>query len=732
MVYTFLHWATLALSIFNTVVLLWLGATVLLNADRRTWGIWLVGGGILLGGFFFVSHTVILDLDWKVLEPALRFWWYAGLIPAVTLPLGWYLAMLWYAGFWDGRDSALYRRQRFFLLVVLVIALAGAVAVLIYANPSPRLVSTLPLRFLIHGIGGMPLLVAGYALFLLLCSVLTLDALLRPGPSKREMGDLARQRARPWLVAASLLLLLVSLGVIVVLLWVLFNMRQGAVYVINEAYIITLERFDLLLSFLVSSAVVVVGQAVVTYEIFTGQSLPRRGLRRQWQQVLVLAAGYSLLMGLALAAQFRPVYLILLATGLTAAFLALLSWRTFAMREQYIAHLRPFVASQHLSDYLLLPVTPGITPAPQNPAESPTAEVPVSEEWLDALHLFKVLCRDVLGAGRGLLIPLGPVAPLAGPPLAYPAGKVTIPPTLDPILAQCTTPLKVGIPLDPAMANGAAWAIPLWNERGLIGLLLLDEKEDGSLYTQEEMEIARASGERLIDAQAGAEMARRLLKLQRRQLAESQVADRQARRILHDDVLPQLHAALLALESNTAGSTEEAKDLLSDVHRQISDLLRDLPATISPAIARLGFMGALKRLVAGDLHTHFDEIAWEITPGATELIAQVPPVTSEVLFYAVREAIRNAARHGRNPASPHPFRLDIHLCAEHGVAITVEDNGIGLAESNKAGQANGRGLALHSTMMAVVGGALTTESVAGEFTRVRVFLPEESLSIRPD
>ncbi len=80
--------------------------------------------------------------------------------------------------------------------------------------------------------------------------------------------------------------------------------------------------------------------------------------------------------------------------------------------------------------------------------------------------------------------------------------------------------------------------MPLWSERGLIGVLLLGEKRDGGLYTQEEVEIARAGGERLIDTQASAEMARRLMALQRQRLAESQVVDRRARRVLHDDVLP--------------------------------------------------------------------------------------------------------------------------------------------------------------------------------------------------
>ena len=58
-------------------------------------------------------------------------------------------------------------------------------------------------------------------------------------------------------------------------------------------------------------------------------------------------------------------------------------------------------------------------------------------------------------------------------------------------------------------------------------------------------------------------MARRLLALQRQQLAESQVVDRRIRRVLHDDVLPQVHATLLALNRRGGGEApEEALELL--------------------------------------------------------------------------------------------------------------------------------------------------------------------------
>ena len=73
-----LNLLALALSIFNVIILLWLGLTVLLNAERRVWGLWVSGGGLMLAAAFFVSHTIILHRgliypDWRF-----PFWWKAG------------------------------------------------------------------------------------------------------------------------------------------------------------------------------------------------------------------------------------------------------------------------------------------------------------------------------------------------------------------------------------------------------------------------------------------------------------------------------------------------------------------------------------------------------------------------------------------------------------------------------------------------------------------------------
>ena len=50
-----LTWALVAVSLFNTILLLWLGITLWLNANRRDLGIAVIAVGFLLGSAFFVA-----------------------------------------------------------------------------------------------------------------------------------------------------------------------------------------------------------------------------------------------------------------------------------------------------------------------------------------------------------------------------------------------------------------------------------------------------------------------------------------------------------------------------------------------------------------------------------------------------------------------------------------------------------------------------------------------------
>ena len=72
------------------------------------------------------------------------------------------------------------------------------------------------------------------------------------------------------LVAASVALLSASLLVAWIMLWIILNANQRARSAIYTEMALTVALFDLVISLLITVAVVLLGQAIVSYEIFTG------------------------------------------------------------------------------------------------------------------------------------------------------------------------------------------------------------------------------------------------------------------------------------------------------------------------------------------------------------------------------------------------------------------------------------------------------------------------------
>jgi hypothetical protein len=393
-----MDWALVAVSLFNTILLLWLGLTVLLNVDRRNLGIWLMGGGLLMGAAFFTSHTAILGHSSGDVLQGVNFWWQIGWIPVIASPFAWYIMILWYSGFWSEPDSTLRRRHIFWFVLL---ALMGAVilGLMIFGHPLPSFTKMAVLDLSTSlTIGDVPVLFVLFPVFAVLCVGLSLDALWRPAPSQRLMGDLARQRTRPGLRQQQSFSSgrRVGRGVC---------SGQASAHQSCRGYTAACYGCCCLVrsghEILIALAIVALGQGIVSYEVFTGQALPRRGFFRHWRSAVILAGGYSMVIGWSLAVQLRPIYNLLLTTLLMATFYALFSWRSFVEREHFMAHLRPFVSSQDFVKHL-------IGPDQNEPSQ--------------AAALFQALCANVLNTAQAQLIPHGPLASLAGSPLVIPPG----------------------------------------------------------------------------------------------------------------------------------------------------------------------------------------------------------------------------------------------------------------------------------------------------------------------
>lgn len=223
--------------------------------------------------------------------------------------------------------------------------------------------------------------------------------------------------------------------------------------------------------------------------------------------------------------------------------------------------------------------------------------------------------------------------------------------------------------------------------------------------------------------------------LQRQRISESQLMDQQTRRILHDEILPELHTIMLSLsegkEFKESSSTPAIK-ALSALHHQIADLLHKLPKTTSPQVAKSGLVGAIRHMIDDDYENQFHTVNLTVSPIAESKASEVPLLTAEVLFYATREALRNAADHGGGGTLAQPVNVEIAVTWQEGLKIVITDDGVGLEKSiqgqldHQPKTGKGQGLALHSTMMAVIGGSLMVESRPGQSTSIILELPAES------
>ena len=167
---------------------------------------------------------------------------------------------------------------------------------------------------------GIPLLVIAYMAYTILCYLLALDLLRRSGPGETPLADRSRELARPWLMAASVAMLLAGAVLVWTALWALKTSPLPSLS--DPAAERAVKLFDLAVETLVAVAVTLLGRAIVVYEVFTGRPLPRDRFYAQWRSTVILAGGFGALAAFALTVGLHPVYNFMLAALLVAAFYA--------------------------------------------------------------------------------------------------------------------------------------------------------------------------------------------------------------------------------------------------------------------------------------------------------------------------------------------------------------------------------------------------------------------------
>jgi signal transduction histidine kinase len=287
------------------------------------------------------------------------------------------------------------------------------------------------------------------------------------------------------------------------------------------------------------------------------------------------------------------------------------------------------------------------------------------------------------------------------------------------------------------------WVMPIYDDLGPIATLYLGPRQDGAVFSDEDMDLAHACGQRILDTLRDHEAMQAVAGLLRHRIVDVKLLGAQQRRVLHDEILPQMHLALLNLETvrrfvdgqsrqatsvATRAAVNEAIEQISDAHRRLAAMMRATTPSAPHRLERDGMMHAIHTMITHDFHQAFDEIEWDVPEETAQCIDDVvPPALAELIFAAVQEALRNAARHARGADVHRRLRLTLKASFHPHLEIIVADDGVGIISASSSTTGTSGGLLTHSALLAIAGGSLTVKSTPGEGVTVRILLPAEAL-----
>jgi signal transduction histidine kinase len=668
-----------AVSLFDTVLLLWLGLTVLLTGDRRKEATIAGGVGLLLGSLFFMGHTLLIAHTVNFFGGGVNVVWRVMWFVLVAAPYFWGLAIFYYSG--DPATGRWVRR-------ILTAAMFFMVLSLFFVFPLPTFLEFVLAPAL------APVIAWLYVPYLFLCFVLPLIALRQPRTHDVLWRDPFR-RARPWLIAAAMMLTAAVIAFAYTAYIIVPHAIPLSTFTLNTLR--ELYFADEVVAGFIGLAIIFLGRAVLSNSVLTERLQAGSGLFARWRNVVGVAIVGSLFVALLYNLEIQPIYSVLLTVILAVMAYALFNWRQYVEHEEFMRRLNPFVTSLHLHERLL-------TSDADNEQES--------------RELFTALCRDALRTTHACLLFEGSIS---GSPerqridYRWPADQEAL----------------LHAPLTHAIAWSRLdvdhWAYALSDSRGAIGRLILGPKLDGNEYNVQELQVASACAERILDALAGEQLARVAVSLLQQRIAQVQVMSAQHKRILHDEVLPQIHLALLKIEAlRTAGQAvgapdnskiDEATTALTQAHRRIAALVREMSNAVPTRLESEGLAAALQSALDHDFRDSFDRVEWHVDPAAAERAKRLPLFASEVIFFAAQEAMRNAAKHGRGGDAQRQLHLDVALQNGAGLKLVISDDGVGRPIDPVDGEA-GSGLRFHGAMLAVIGGTLSVEDRSGGGTQV--------------
>jgi signal transduction histidine kinase len=264
-------------------------------------------------------------------------------------------------------------------------------------------------------------------------------------------------------------------------------------------------------------------------------------------------------------------------------------------------------------------------------------------------------------------------------------------------------------------ARTGMW-VPLVVRDRAIGVLVAQDKEDtDARFTDEDLRIAEAFGER---AAVAIDLSERVAKDALRRVVSGQELERQRlARELHDETGQALTSILLGLKAiEEADNGQDVRQSVLELRELVVETLQDvrrLAVELRPtALDDFGLVAALQRLA----ETFAEQTGIRVHIEAALGDSRLPAETETALYRIVQEALTNVIKH----AQAGTVSVVLTRKGDRVVAV-IEDDGRGFDPEDMRDER--LGLLGMRERIALVDGQLSVESRPGEGTTIAVEVP---------
>jgi two-component system, NarL family, sensor kinase len=282
--------------------------------------------------------------------------------------------------------------------------------------------------------------------------------------------------------------------------------------------------------------------------------------------------------------------------------------------------------------------------------------------------------------------------------------------------------LKQGDELVIAAASGVPAAdaprLPLVYGNETVGELLLAPRRPGESFTATDLRLLSDLARQIGVAAHAVRLTDDLQRSRERLVTAREEERRRLRRDLHDGLGPALASFTLQAEAARdllRSDPDEADSLLGalvdELQAATADIRRLVYELRPPALDDLGLVPAIRAYAA-----RFDRTELRVTVEATEPMPGLPAAVEVAAYRIVQEALTNVVKHARATSAT------IGLRVNGGLVVTVEDDGIGIADVYEPGV----GLGSMRERAEELGGTLLVERMRDGGTRVTATLPGPS------